>query len=95
MEVTQKGQDKRSYSALAPQTTQNPQTPSYQHYPQTYPQAGGHRARPGFQTPQTPKLHKQMSMKSWFQSPGVAGLQVMLEFGHKKRAIKSPFVEVN
>jgi len=38
-----------------------------------------------------------MSMISDVQPPGIAGegLQEMLEFGHKKRAIKSPFVEVN
>jgi hypothetical protein len=36
-----------------------------------------------------------MSMITEVLPPGIAGLQVMLEFRHKKRAIKSPFVEVN
>ena len=52
--------------------SQTPQTPTCPHYPQTYPQPGDPSGRPGtqFQTPQTPKLHKQMSMITGFNRPG-------------------------
>jgi len=70
LEYHNKGQDKRSYSALA-LNSQTPQTPTCPHYTQVIhsPGLAGAR-RAADKLPKLPKLHKQMSMITGFKRPG-------------------------